>query len=551
MIKYLYQKNFILRSSLRQYKRQLYNLELLEFVSMALGVVLPILNMNLINLFIYNSFSSKHLLYVILYLCTLVLISIFNFYSSVYERKTELSIEKHIRSIVLSKLIKKSKNDYVTNEIGETDTLLKFDISIFIQMLKRLIFELPMALLRAVVIWVILSMIGLDIAVLVLVLQLVIIYFQIKMGKKIEYISENIRTKFMICNEWLSSIIDSIKDVKYIGADKYLKDKYSRSYDEYTNKSIIHSKLANKTSNTIEILLDINLIIILCIGSIKIYLGNIGVGALILLVQYVSSFFSGISSIFNIIIEVQGENQQLCNVINILENKNQHNINNSVTNDKLNKVVINTISFKYPNGQYIFKNASAEIKKGMINYILGPSGVGKTTLLKLIEKEYSVSSGSIFGVSSTNNKIKDLSELISLVPQNNLFYTDTVYNNIVFDNEVAIEKVIEICKLCYIYDDIMSMNNGFDTILSKGINNFSGGQLKRLSLARSLVQNKEILLLDEPTAGLDTENSKLVLSTLMKISKNKIVIVITHDNYIIKSNENTYMIENKKLVKIN
>lgn len=119
--------------------------------------------------------------------------------------------------------------------------------------------------------------------------------------------------------------------------------------------------------------------------------------------------------------------------------------------------------------------------------------MGKTTIIKLLLGEYEISNGKIYGIDGEGRKIDGLSQEMGLVPQENVFFTDTIYNNIVLGNDISEKKLIEVCKECCLYDDIMQMEEKFNTILSNGITNISGGQLKRLALARTAILDKKIV----------------------------------------------------------
>ena len=127
---------------------------------------------------------------------------------------------------------------------------------------------------------------------------------------------------------------------------------------------------------------------------------------------------------------------------------------------------------------------------------------------------------------------------------------DTIYNNLTLGENVNKDEVIEVCKECAIYNDIMELEKGFDTIISNGIVNFSGGQIKRLSLARAILQRKEVLLLDEPTANLDLNNTDLILECIKKYSSNKIVLLITHDYNAKNKMDNVFELKEGKLKRI-
>lgn len=548
MYRYFINNKELIKKYLSQYRYRFAVLLIIETLCIVLAVILPMFNMKLINLFLYDRISTRHIKFVVFYVLILLVASVCNYWSSVWGRKTELEIERDIRRVVLDKLIEKNRRNYIVNEFGEADTILKFDVPAFERALVQLCVDFPIILIKVISIWCILAYLGLKVAVLVLILQLAILLFQKRMGERIERMSECVREKVIGWNEKISNIIVSLGDIKHVGAERYLKNSYDDSYAEYIEQSMQHTKLAVKTNNIIEIMLNINVIIILCIGSLEIYKGSLGVGALIPLVQYVSIFFGSVSAFFQIITEIQGEKQQICNVMdNLAMEDDKQECEKQQLFGKIESISIKNITFAYSQENELLKNATAEFKRGRLNYIVGMSGVGKTTLLKLIEQDYPLIKGKIYGNTKDKERVYDLSQHLCLVPQDSIFYTDTVYNNIVLGKKIPIEKVNQVCKLCSIYDDIMKMEAKFDTILSKGIDNMSGGQLKRLSLARAILQDRDILLLDEPTSGLDTENALIVTETIRKFAKNKIIIAITHDMELIQSTDYVYEIKDNTL----
>lgn len=217
----------------------------------------------------------------------------------------------------------------------------------------------------------------------------------------------------------------------------------------------------------------------------------------------------------------------------------------------LKDININSLKFGY-NKRIIFDDANIILEKGKINYILGKSGVGKTTFAKILCGNLKKAEGYIkIENCKYNLKNIDLNNSISIVPQENIIFEDTVYNNLVMHNQnILFDTVKRVCTECEIYCDILNMSKGFNTKIDGSLSTLSGGQLKRIALARAILQSKEILIVDEPTAGLDMESAKKIGVLLKKYATMKIIIVITHDRNIIFNNQNTYIIKNRMFYKI-
>ncbi len=188
------------------------------------------------------------------------------------------------------------------------------------------------------------------------------------------------------------------------------------------------------------------------------------------------------------------------------------------------------ISFKYED-EYVLKNVSFTIKKGQMVALVGPSGAGKSTIADLIPRFFDVNDGDILidGISIKKIKIKDLRNLMGIVTQQPVLFNDTIYRNIAFGTEnVTEEKVIQAAKVANAYDFIMEYPSHFYTNIGDSGDKLSGGQKQRLSIARAVLKNPPILILDEATSSLDTESERLVQDALNKLMKNRTSVVIAH-----------------------
>ncbi len=219
-------------------------------------------------------------------------------------------------------------------------------------------------------------------------------------------------------------------------------------------------------------------------------------------------------------------------------------------NFKNNSIEFRKVSFGYSDGDEIFTEMSCLFEKGKINVIYGLSGEGKSTLFKLILKRYRKYEGSVtVGGININELTKDnIIDYVGYMPQNDIIFKDSIKENINLGRFESEDIIVKACKSCGIYEEISKMTNGIDTILNPENLNVSGGQIKRILLARLLLGNCEILLLDEPTAALDKENKEKILKVLEQLAKEKNIILITHDNEIKIRADRIYRLENKRLV---
>ncbi len=191
----------------------------------------------------------------------------------------------------------------------------------------------------------------------------------------------------------------------------------------------------------------------------------------------------------------------------------------------------NNVHFNYESGREILKGIDLTIPRGKTIAIVGESGAGKSTLVDLIPRFWDVSEGSITldGIDIRNVAVKDLRSLMGNVNQEPILFNDTIYNNIAFGVEGATEEqVIAAAKIANAHDFIMEKEQGYQTNIGDRGAKLSGGQRQRLSIARAVLKNPPILILDEATASLDTESERTVQDALDRLMSNRTTIAIAH-----------------------
>lgn len=216
------------------------------------------------------------------------------------------------------------------------------------------------------------------------------------------------------------------------------------------------------------------------------------------------------------------------------------------------KISFEKVSFRYPDGsKKVLDEISLDIPKGKMIAIVGASGAGKTTLVDLIPRFYDPEEGliKIDGVPVKDVKIAELRNLIGNVNQESILFNDTIFNNIAFGVEnAAMDQVIEAAKIANAHDFIMEKEGGYQfNIGDRGVK-LSGGQRQRISIARAILKNPPILILDEATASLDTESEKTVQEALDRLMSTRTTIAIAHRLSTIKGADEIIVVDEGKIV---
>lgn len=231
-------------------------------------------------------------------------------------------------------------------------------------------------------------------------------------------------------------------------------------------------------------------------------------------------------------------------VVEILEQPELKRPAKSTAVPKDNSVTLNDVKFGYHDKE-ILHGVTMELKAGTVNAIVGPSGSGKSTIAKLIASLWDVNSGSIKigGTDIKQLSLTDFNQKIAYVAQDNYLFNESVRENIRQGNPDATdEQVVEVTKKSGCYEFIMQLENGFDTIVGGAGGHLSGGERQRISIARAMLKDAPIVILDEATAYTDPENEAILQNSIAKLVAGKTLIVIAHRLSTVKDSDQIFVI---------
>ncbi|MGZ7442777.1 ABC transporter ATP-binding protein [Paenibacillus sp. TH7-28] len=350
-------------------------------------------------------------------------------------------------------------------------------------------------------------------------------------GKKVKEYAE----KTMKSNEQsMNQIVETYNNVlmtKIYNAFNYVEKNflkaYKRQYDHQMELELAYSININIGGILVYLLSGV----IWIIGGLGVFANRYTIGTIVSLINY-QSMLLGSTRFFS---EFNNSYQGTVTAIGRLDeilNEAEENVEGASPPQQIYEIIIDHVSFTYDvNDRPVLSNAEGAIKKGEITAFVGPSGCGKSTITKLLLGLYKPQQGCI----RINDDRLDSMDLClfrrrtAYIPQDSLFFHDSILNNIGFGTNVNLDLLGDYTKTIDLYDEIMDLPNKWDTILSVGGNNISGGQKKRLDILRALVKNADIIIFDEPTASLDVERRGAFLNLLKEIKNDKIIILITHN----------------------
>ena len=351
-----------------------------------------------------------------------------------------------------------------------------------------------------------------------------------KLGEKNHQSFKEAQESFSDLNNKVQESVSGIRVTKSFGYGNDEINSFKETNKRVFSKNIIASKYNALFDPMVLVFVGLSYTLTLIFGGIFISRGEISVGNLVTFVTYLDMLvwpLQAIGWLFNI---GQRGDVSYTRIEKLLAEENDVVEKENTIPAHNGRLEYNINSFSYV-GEETLSDIKFAIDKGQTLGIVGVTGSGKTTLLKLLLREYDVEDGSI----NLNNhnikdyKLKDLRSLIGYVPQDQVLFAMSIKENIRFaDTKFTDEQVEDITKVCGIYDDIVNMTDGFDTIIGERGVSLSGGQKQRMAMSRALIMNPEILILDDSLSAVDAKTEHLILENLKEERSGKTTIITAH-----------------------
>lgn len=439
---------------------------------------------------------------------------------------------------------KTSSGEVINRIVNDADTL-----SFAFSRLVALISSLTASLIVLVYIFINSWVLGIEIIIFVGILYLVI--------NKYDPMLINVHKERKKTQDKFTSLVNEsirgIREIKTLGVKNNLMSNMKEIIKSIFDKSKEEVSIRKKY-NALTFLLKIFLegvVFITC--AFLIYKGSITIGFFVTMTYYIYRFTNLIDNINNFSQTYQKLIVSLQRVNEILENRLYED--EIFGNEKINKVKglieFKNVSFSYPDEDNILNNFNIKLEPNKKIAIVGKSGQGKSTLFNLITRVFDVKEGLI---TLDDINIKDLTEEelrkhISIIRQEPFIFNRTILENFkIINKDIELDDIRKYTKMSYLDDYIMSLPNGYDTVLGEGGVNLSGGQKQRLSIARTLAKNSEVILFDEATSALDNSSQDYIKKTIDNLIKDHTVVIVAHRLSTIMDADIIYLVDKGKVV---
>ena len=452
--------------------------------------------------------------------------------ASYFSAKVSMSFGKDLRRNVFSHVESFSLHEFT--EVGTASLITRTtndvtQVQLVLNMILRMMVMAPLMAIGGIIMalsknpglsWVIIVAVPILLLVILLIIRQAIPLFK-KVQVRLDHVNRVIREN-----------LTGVRVIRSFNRIGFEEKRFEAANSDLTETTIKVNKIMAFLMPAMMLIMNLTQIAVVWFGAIRIDAGDMQVGDLMAFIQYAMQimFSMVMLSMMFVLIPRASASATRINEVLAIQPAIKDEQANEVTFHQKGYVEFRNVTFSYPGAEEpALHNLSFSARPGETTAIIGGTGSGKSTLLKLISRFYDADSGTVLvdGIDVRNMSTEVLRKKIGLVPQKAVLFTGSVRENIMFGNEQATEEeIIHAAKVAQAYDFVSNMKDGFDSTISQGGTNVSGGQKQRLSIARALVRKPEVYLFDDSFSALDFKTDAKLRAALKEETKESTVLIV-------------------------
>jgi len=486
----------------------------------------------------------------------ILLQGIFSFFRIYFFAQVSENTVADIRRALYAKFVVLPIPFFEQKRVGEITSRITFDVAQLQDTLSITLAELFRQVITLVVGVIIIMVTSVKLSLFMLATFPVLIILAIVFGKKIKKLSKATQEEIAKTNVIVEETLQAINVVKTFTNELFEIGRYNRSLSKAVQNALKASYYRGAFVSFIIVGLFGGIIAVLWYGASLVESGELTIGDLIQFIIYTTFIGASVGGLGDMYGKVQvslGASERILEILDEpVEPTNQTTVNQKPLS-VIGNIAYEHVAFSYPTRKDIavLKDISFQIKAGEKIALVGPSGAGKSTIVQLLMRFYDLSSGQIL-IDNQNINHLNLTQLrqnIGIVPQEVLLFGGTIRENIAYGRPNATpEQIISAAKKANAYNFIQTFPEGLDTLVGERGIKLSGGQRQRIAIARAILKNPAILILDEATSSLDSESEKLVQEAMDELMKDRTSIIIAHRLSTIRKADKILVIENGQIV---
>ena len=495
----------------------------------------------------FTSLLNYLIIAVILYIIS----SVFSYLQSYFLVGISTEISYNLRSKIMDKITAISMDDVDENKRGDILSRMTNDIDSlqtgitqsFLQMLTAIITIIGVfAMMLYLNVWMTLA------TIILVPISFIIIIIVTKYSQS--YFLKQLVFKGSL-NAQIEETFTGHDIIRAFNQEESTIEKFESDNENWYDQEWKSQFLSSLTGPAMNFISNFAYVLIAVLGAIFVLQKAIAVGDILAFFQYIENFTRPIQQITRVMNLVQTAMAATERIFEFLELDDEENPSDKQVTSIKDEITFENVSFGYTPNEKIIKNLSFNVKKGEKIAIVGETGAGKTTIVKLLMRFYDINDGAIKidGVDIEEYDKHSLRSMIGMVLQDSWLFSDTIKNNIRYGRlDATDEEVVEAAKQVYADNFIRQLPDGYESELNEDVDNISHGQKQLLTIARTILSSKEILILDEATSSVDTRTEKLIQKAMDRLMENRTSFIIAHRLSTIKNADKIIVLENGEII---
>ncbi len=519
-----------------------------KFLSTIVLLATPLVYRYFINDVIMENKLSNLLPVIIGYLGLYALQSVFTVAFTFFENRFKNLLRVNIKKKLLSVFSNMRMKEYQKYGKGDLRNMVEEDAKKLEVFFSKNCINFIFSILYITMLNIVMFILDWHMAIFGLLMILLSFFITKFFGGKLKHISGKCRQNIGEFEGLIHCSLQNWKEIKSNNLEKQEEAELASKW-KHISGLIMKQTFYNYLTVALNVLnlLVITRVSLYFFGGILIYQKFINVATMLVFINYYDQLNNETTRLTDSIIEFKNDEPQLERIVNMMKTEVKIKSNRKLVGD----IVLDNVSFSYPESQEIvLDKVNTVIPQNSHVAIVGRSGSGKSTLVKLLLGLFAPDDGNIYIGNTNIHSISETSlrHTISAVMQDPLFFNISIQDNLLLVKENAtVQEIEKVCRLANIHDFIQSTPDKYNTIIGERGIKLSGGQLQRLAIARTLLTDPDIIIFDEATSSLDSENEQAIVQAIRQISENKAIITIAHRLVTVMESDYIIMLKNGQI----
>lgn len=535
---------FFFRKFVKPHQLSLFFLLFLSFCGLVFSLISPLLTKSLID----DVFIGKNVnlfFYILVGFVGMYFLSSTSSYFSQYlTGKLEVVMLRNVSESTLNYIQHASIKNTQDFKVGDLITRIMGNAQMAITIPIHIIPQIIMSVISIFVPFIIMIYMNSQLALIVMSPVFLFALSSFIFGKRMEQSQMAFLEENASVYSFLKEKLSIVPLIKVFGLEKWSQNKFKEKMDDYYHRSINFTKISSLNVSIGTLILGIPIILVMIFGGSMVINGSLSLGTFTAFMSYVSTFFSPIYQLSQLWTSYKSSSPAFDRVKELFELEQDYNGDENLAIKK-GEIEFNDVWFSYDANRPLLKGFSATFKRGL-NYVVGDNGAGKSTILKLLCSLYSPDKGNIKidGQDILKVKREDLIRNISLIFPDPYLFDDSIYENIQIGNlSASKDEIVNATKLVNIHGFIKNLPDGYKTHVGESGIMLSSGEKQKIALARAILKNSDIILLDEVTKSIDIESRESINQVINGLKDEKTIIIVTHNLNEIEPDSNIVYLE--------